>query len=617
MKLFPCNGPVMVCTAFLCLLAAETVPAVQVKLNNGTVLNGDIVDQNENFIVVQVGQAKLSIPKNTVSEIAGKPAAGSGPAPAAATFVASSPAAGTAVFGAAQSKSVEITLNNGSKFKGRIAAMDDRVMEIETTGGSRLVFYKVNIIDVRDLSGPAPAAAPVQASVPAPAPHAAPAEAVPGKTVEIALKSGARFKGTVMSADDRHITLEVARGSTLDFYRGVIVDIRDLSSPGPAAAPAQAPGAPQSQPPAAVITPVKPAPAPVAPAVTAPPAPHTAPAEAVPGKIVEITLKSGAKFKGTVTSVDDRHIMLEVARGSSLDFYRQVIVDIRDLSMPGVSAASPAQVSSVPQPVPAPVPVIAPVKPAPAPVAPVVAAPLPAPVPVKPVSAAAPAPVAPSPAPAVVTPLSAEGRNELKLKNGVVLRGTIVSANDWYIVFSTGGVTVNIFRRLVTSVDGAANVDTMMPARKTPAAPAPEKAAAVAELVKALSDPSGEVRKKAVSALGAMADTIAVLPLAAALRDSDGSVRKAAAEALGDLRDPRAILPLCAALQDGVDSVAASVGFSLKLHTEIPLLIGALDNQNNLVRENAALILWLMTGKNFGNDKQGWVDWYSGSRGTK
>ena len=47
------------------------------------------------------------------------------------------------------------------------------------------------------------------------------------------------------------------------------------------------------------------------------------------------------------------------------------------------------------------------------------------------------------------------------------------------------------------------------------------------------------------------------------------------------------------------------------MHTEIPLLIGALDNQNSLVRDNAAYILWLMTGKDLGTDKQAWVEWYS------
>ncbi|MBN2189066.1 MAG: hypothetical protein JW699_06400, partial [Chitinispirillaceae bacterium] len=420
MKLFPCYGPAMVC---LCLFAAETVSAVQVKLNNGTVLTGDIVDQNENFIVVQVGQAKLSIAKNTVSEIAGNPAAGSEPAPAAV----SSPAAGTALFGAAPSKSVEITLNNGSKFTGKIAAMDDRVIEIETAGGSRLVFYKINITDVHDLSGSAPAAAPV-------------------------------VQASAVSAQ--------------------------------AAAPASAS--------------------------------HAASAEAVPGKTVEITLKSGAKFKGMVTSADDRHIMLEVARGSTLDFYRQVIVDIRDLSVPGVPVAAPAPVVAppAPQPPPAPAPVITAVKHAPAPMS---AAVKPAPSPAAPAPAPVVAPPAPQPTPVIAPPIDKD-KNELKLKNSVVLRGTIVSANDRYIVFSTPGVTVNVLRRFITSVDGAANADTMMPARGLTAAPAPDRSAAVAELVKALADPSAEIRKKTVSALGAMGDTIAVLPLAAVLNDSDGAV---------------------------------------------------------------------------------------------
>jgi small nuclear ribonucleoprotein (snRNP)-like protein len=546
MRLFPASGPAAVCSALLFLSAAGTISAVQVKLNNGTVLVGDIVDQNENFIVVQVGQAKLSIVKNTVSEIIGQPAGAPAAGPSAA------PARSAAAGGTSQGRKVEVSLRYGSKFVGTIAAMDDKVMELVTENGSRVVLYKVNITDVRDLSEPAPAAAPVaapaapvphvQTAVPAPAPLAAPAEAVPGKMVEITLKSGAKFKGTVTSADDRHIMLEVARGSTLDFYRQVIVAISDLSVAGvPAASPAQASSVPPPPPaPAPVIAPEKPAPAPAAPVATAP----------VPAPVV----------------------------------------------------APPAP------PPPAPAPVIAPEKPAPAPAAPVATAPLPAPV---------AAPPAPQPIP-VIASFIGEGKNELKLKNGTTLRGATVSSNDWYIVFSVAGVTVNILRRLVAAVDGAANADTMMPARGSPAAPpAPDRAAAVAELVKALADPSAETRQKSVSALGAMGDTIAVLPLAAALRDSDGAVRMAAAEALGDLRDPRAILPLCAALQERVDAVAAAVRFSLKLHTEIPLLIGALDNQNSLVRENAALVLWLMTGKNFGNDKQGWVDWYAESRGAK
>ena len=200
------------------------------------------------------------------------------------------------------------------------------------------------------------------------------------------------------------------------------------------------------------------------------------------------------------------------------------------------------------------------------------------------------------------------------------MRGTIISTNNRFFTFSTGmGLTVNIIRRLIKTIDGVPVADTSPQEAQRPqaSAAAPEKVEAVAGFVKALSDTSTEVRKKAIASLGEMRDTIAVVPLIAALQNSDPAVRRAAAEALGDIRDPRAIPPLCAALQEPVDSVKTAVEFSLKLHTEIPLLIGTLDNKNNLVRENVAYILGLMTGKKLGSDKQVWVDWYSGSREEK
>jgi len=753
-------------SAFLFIMAAaEGVPATQIKLNNGTVLNGEIVSQSENSIVVQVGQARLSIAKSMVTEIVG-PTAGTavtGAAPMPQSAVTQQPAAAP---GVTSGKLVEITLTNGSKFKGSIVAMDDRTIELEA-GGSRLDFYKINIADVRDLSQPSPAAAPpAQAPVPAPVQ----AEAALGKNLEITLKNGTKFKGIVTAADDRLVTLEVARGSKLDFYRSVIVDIRDVSPPSSAAGPAQPPAQVSTAPPAQPASSMPPAQKTPTPAPMQPPAvsvPAAAQAEAAPGKNVEMTLKNGTKFKGIVIAADDRLVTLEVARGSKLDFYRSIIVDIRDLSLPssaaGPSSGPPAQVSTAPQvqPVPsvspaqtppsspvqppaasavgvpaatqaeaalgkniemtlkngakfkgivaamndrlitlevargskmdfykdvivgikdlelssvpsgqvAPLPVpqpspatvivasvpvaaaqapvvsLTPAPAAPAPAAPAPAAPAPAaPAPVAPApvvqapaapAPAAPAPVVPAPAPLPATavtppqpaplpvsftPKEQEGKNELILKNGTVMRSTIISTNNRFLTFSTGvGLTVNILRRMIKTIDGVPVADTSPQEVQRPqaSAAAPEKTEAVAGLVKALSDTSSEVRKKAMASLGEMRDTIAVVPLIAALQNSDPAVRKAAAEALGDIRDPRAIPPLCAALQEPVDSVKTAVEFSLKLHTEIPLLIGTLDNQNNLVRENVAYILGLMTGKKLGSDKQAWVDWYSGSRDEK
>ena len=146
MKAFSVNNVVVFFSMVLLFLSVETVPAIQIKLNNGTVLIGDIVSQDDNSIIVQVGPSKLSIAKSMVTEIAGL-------------------AVGTA------------------------------------------------------------AASGVPAQLPSAAPSINVAAVTPGKNIEITLKSGARFKGTVLAVDDRLVTLEVARGSRVDFYKSIIVDV--------------------------------------------------------------------------------------------------------------------------------------------------------------------------------------------------------------------------------------------------------------------------------------------------------------------------------------------------------------------------------------------------------
>jgi small nuclear ribonucleoprotein (snRNP)-like protein len=685
-------------TAFLLtallLLSVEVVQAIQIKLNNGTVLIGDIISQDENSIVVQVGPSRLSIAKSMVTEIAGLRigTAAAGTAPAAAP--AQQPAAIVPrldISAVTPGKKIEITLKNGAKFKGTVTAADDRLITLEMASGSRIDFYKSIIGDIGDYSSPSsgvqttsapavstPPAAATSAQTPAPSPAQTAAAgaslgagaALPsGKKVEITLNNGARFKGTVIGADERLVTLEMGGGSRLSFYRTSILDISDLSQPPPSGV--QATSAPAvSTPPAAATSAQTPAPSPaqtaaagaslgagtaVASAQTPVPSSVPAPSAGVSpasaaeastgmeatarGKAVEITLKNGSKFKGTVIAADERLITLEVARGSRVDFNKSVVVAVRHLA---VQAVSTGQVPAAPSP-PATdrvsnIPSVAPAFPA-APLAPPAVtvvtntvAPqkrqdtVPPPVASQPVVPPSVPVVQPQPAPAV--PQSPEGKNVLVLKNGTVFRGAIVSANDRFITFSNSdGMAVNILRRFIKTVDGAPSVaatgtpstyaDTTSQVQTTgpAAAAAPEKSGAIAELVKHLSDTSTDIRKKAVADLGAIMDAAALPPLCTALKDNDPAVRKAAAETLGDLRDARAIAPLCAALlQEPVDSVKAAEAFSLKLHTEFPLLIGALDNNSGLVRENAAYILWLMTGKNLGNDKQSWVEWYAKGR---
>jgi len=105
-------------------------------------------------------------------------------------------------------------------------------------------------------------------------------------------------------------------------------------------------------------------------------------------------------------------------------------------------------------------------------------------------------------------------------------------------------------------------------------------------------------------------DTATVPPLIACLKDHDGAVVKASAIALGDICDSRAISPLRSTLQTCPESVRSTVDLSLKRLTEIPFLIGALDDRDTLVRHNAEYLLWLISGKKLGNDKKIWTDWF-------
>jgi HEAT repeat protein/sRNA-binding regulator protein Hfq len=134
---------------------------------------------------------------------------------------------------------------------------------------------------------------------------------------------------------------------------------------------------------------------------------------------------------------------------------------------------------------------------------------------------------------------------------------------------------------------------------------------AVPALMGALADASPEVRAEAAIALGIIADTAAVNALCTATRDNNPAVRRNALSALGEIRDPRAIPTLYTAIQETNDSLRPTVEHVLRLHTDIPLLIAALDDENGIVRENAAYILWLLTGKDLGQDKKAWSDWYS------
>jgi HEAT repeat protein len=131
------------------------------------------------------------------------------------------------------------------------------------------------------------------------------------------------------------------------------------------------------------------------------------------------------------------------------------------------------------------------------------------------------------------------------------------------------------------------------------------------KIIKLLEDPNFTVRQKSAEALGDLEDTAAIVPLTYVLRDVNPDVRATAATSLSHFRDPRAIPSLYALLKDENTNVREKARISLRLHTELKQLIDGLNDQSATVRENAAYVLWLLTGKDFGNDPEKWKHWYS------
>jgi HEAT repeat protein/small nuclear ribonucleoprotein (snRNP)-like protein len=139
-------------------------------------------------------------------------------------------------------------------------------------------------------------------------------------------------------------------------------------------------------------------------------------------------------------------------------------------------------------------------------------------------------------------------------------------------------------------------------------------AQAVIPLIKMLSDENPEVRKNAVISLGMVKDTAAVWPLIGALRDKDVSVRAATVKTLILYRDPQSVPSLYGMVKDRDPEVKALAEEAIKLHTEIPLLISTLDDSSPMVRENAAYLLLILTGQDIGQDKAQWQRWYDEDR---
>ena len=136
---------------------------------------------------------------------------------------------------------------------------------------------------------------------------------------------------------------------------------------------------------------------------------------------------------------------------------------------------------------------------------------------------------------------------------------------------------------------------------------------AIRQLISATLDATISIRENAAFALGETGDSLGVQPLINLLHDKMISVRIVAIDALAKIRDPRAIPSLYSMLKDDDPQVREQGVLALKKHTDIAMLIDALDNKIVNVHNNAQYMLWLMSGQSF-DDKAQWQEWYTKSQ---
>lgn len=125
------------------------------------------------------------------------------------------------------------------------------------------------------------------------------------------------------------------------------------------------------------------------------------------------------------------------------------------------------------------------------------------------------------------------------------------------------------------------------------------------------------VRAAAVRGLGSIEDSSGVDLCIAATRDSSAEVRLGAVDAMRTIKNSRSIPTLYSLVKDPHQQVREKAELALREHTEIPLLIAALDSESAMVRGNVAYILWLLTAQPFAQDKVLWDAWAAEQQGKK
>jgi len=168
-------------------------------------------------------------------------------------------------------------------------------------------------------------------------------------------------------------------------------------------------------------------------------------------------------------------------------------------------------------------------------------------------------------------------------------------------------------------------------------------ARATEALLRLLNDPKTDVRINSAIALGKIGDPKAVGGLISGLKNSDRNVRACCVRALANIRDSRAVEPIIQMLADssGVALIAADSLAVFQDKRAVEPLIATLNNGNINIRCHSAIALRIfkdkrsikplidllteekpivkkiygdslreITGQQFGDDQQQWLDWW-------
>ncbi len=137
-------------------------------------------------------------------------------------------------------------------------------------------------------------------------------------------------------------------------------------------------------------------------------------------------------------------------------------------------------------------------------------------------------------------------------------------------------------------------------------------------LMTALEDESPCVRYYSARALGKLGDKRAVGPLISITGHEEPIVRAGAVRALMELGDERAVLPLIDVLKHEYVWVRRASVRALEAIGDaraVEPLIAVLNDADRWVRQQAAEALGKLTGKDFGEDREKWRDWWDGNKG--